>query len=161
MCSISRSVVLLRCDCVQGAMVRLGQVWWGYKVNHSSINSTTITRNFYFFEDCIYFVEAIFLDIIFDLFSRILNYFEDEVSLRQFILKTVYPGTVYPQDSLSSRQFILGQFILRTVYPQDSLSSRQFILGQFILGQFILRTVYPQDSLSSKQFILRLNCLWG
>ena len=101
------------------AMVRLGQVWWGYKVNHSSINSTTITRNFYFFEDCIYFVEAIFLDIIFDLFSRILNYFEDEVSLRQFILKTVYPGTVYPQDSLSSRQFIL-----KTVYPQAELSLR-------------------------------------
>ena len=122
-------------------------------------------ENFCFFEDCIYFVEAIFLAIIFDLFSRILNYFEDEVSLRQFILKTVYPGTVYPQDSLSSRQFILGQFILRTVYPQDSLSSGQFILrtvypqdslswdslswDSLSSGQFILKTVYPQNSLSS------------
>ena len=127
-------------------MVRLGQVWWGYKVNHSSMNSTTITRNFKtvhiillkiftFFEDCIYLFEAIFLDLISDLFSKI---------WRQFILKTIYPRTVYPQDSLSS-----GQFILRTVYPQDSLSSRQFILRQFIL-----KKGYPQAKLS-----LRINCL--
>ena len=120
------------------------------------MNSTTITRNFKtvhiillkiftFFEDCIYLFEAIFLDLISDLFSKI---------WRQFILKTIYPRTVYPEDSLSSGQFILKTVYPGTVYP-ETVYPETVYPGTVYPETVYPRTVYPQDSLSSRQFILK------
>ena len=76
MCSIYCSVVLLHSDCAQGAMVRLGQVRWGYKEKRSYLFQNGFRKIFqdilhflYHLEDCSYLIKAIILDLISDLLS--------------------------------------------------------------------------------------------